>query len=709
MSAALPAVLFACCSLFTLLLLRSYLPLRSTPEYVLAPVFFAILIPCSIVLLVPIDLASAADAKGIVLGETARLVGWRIGYWLCFVLTWAILPILQSFSDSGHRSTRGRLIQSLRENARYQAIILVTGLVFLVYFISTSGLSFRSLYALVIALAHSYALSLAIYLMGHGLVALPRRFFQDASVTGKLRRLQTKAVGTYDNLMDATAKLLEVQEEVRLLQQRKHTVAADFQDWIDELGDITSLPESHLSPRERTMLSQSVHFTAPSSVPPQIVTEEYLASLARRLKTVINKRTRYISEWGNLLQGASNCQHILDSVPARALAPFPRVAARGSKPASLFPENWTLLTPYTRYLLHVYLIPFLRRFVATILALASISIVWSEIVSSFAPKLSLLSLTISWGGGGVVQQTITASWIAYMVISSLLSLSSVRLWNGYALIPRKTSGGSACFYASYAARLTVPLSYNFLTMLAPQQTHWRETVFHSFLGKQVNLTPLGEWFNMFFPMLVLLPVSASLFNWYERVKEWCGFGDYFNWGDEEEGEGGPEAAREGGRNSWVWREGRELIERELGAPVSASTGFLSTSGSARGSVRGNGGASGRGSVRSNAGSLGPAAARRVRLETGIAGVGEEDEGLGFGGFFHRVKNTVETVLPGRSEEGGFGGDSRAGRPRWMGQEAGAAGSRGVGSGVGSGAGSGDRPSWFRMFTGVGGDSGGRRG
>ncbi|KAI5780338.1 LMBR1-like membrane protein-domain-containing protein [Peziza echinospora] len=681
MSAVLTSALFAFCCLFTLLLLRAYLPLRSTPEYILAPVFFAILIPCSVVFLVPIDLASSSGSKGIELSEKALLIGWRIGYWLCFVLTWAILPILQSFSDSGYHSTRARLIESLRANARYQAIVLTVGLAALVYFISSSGLSFTSLNALVIALAHCYALSLAIYLMGHGLVSLPRKLFQDASVSGKLRRLQITAVGVYDSLMDATGKLLEVQEEVRLLQLRKHSMAKDFIEWVDELGDITALPESNLSPRERTMLSQSVHASS-TTAPPQIITEEYLAALTRRLKNAIHKRTRYLSTWGALLQDASDCQHIMNSLPTRSLSRFPRVDTSTSKPASLFPDSWTLLTPRGRFILHVYLIPLLRRIAALLLSTASIFIIWSELVSSFAPKLSLISLTIAWGGGGIFQQTITASWIAYMVISALLSLSSVRLWNGYALVPRKTSGGSACFYASYAARLTVPLSYNFLTLLSPDKTHWKDTVFNHFLGNRINLTPLGQGFNMFFPILILIPVSATLFGWYDTVKNWCGFGDYFNWGDETEDEA-VEAGAAAERGGWAWREGRELIERELGAGVTASTGFLS-------------------GARSRAGVVGGAAARRVRLESGIGGGGDDDSESGFfSGFAHRLRNTIEalpdTVGIGARRDPQPTPVSGAPRPRWM---------RGQDQGADSDDES--RSSWLRMFTGVGGAASGTR-
>ena len=80
-------------SLCVLLLLRHFLPLRTTPAYLLLPIFLALALPVSVILLVPIDLASssrAADAasRGIWLPSHIILVAWRITYWLTFALTW---------------------------------------------------------------------------------------------------------------------------------------------------------------------------------------------------------------------------------------------------------------------------------------------------------------------------------------------------------------------------------------------------------------------------------------------------------------------------------------------------------------------------------------------------------------------------------------------------------------------------------------------
>lgn len=82
-------------SLVVLLILRHYLPLRTTPAYLLVPIFFALGLPASIILLVPIDLSSSSRAedsgtRGIWLPERVLLVSWRITYWLTFTLTWYV-------------------------------------------------------------------------------------------------------------------------------------------------------------------------------------------------------------------------------------------------------------------------------------------------------------------------------------------------------------------------------------------------------------------------------------------------------------------------------------------------------------------------------------------------------------------------------------------------------------------------------------------
>ena len=128
---------------------------------------------------------------------------WRIAYWLTFVLTWFILPFLGDYVDSGHRDTDKRVWDSIRSNIRYQLIVLGCATAVLVYYILNNGFHANSIKGTVIALAYVWGLVLAIYLMGHGLVAIPRRLMQDASTSGRLKRLQSVAPRVHDKMTDA--------------------------------------------------------------------------------------------------------------------------------------------------------------------------------------------------------------------------------------------------------------------------------------------------------------------------------------------------------------------------------------------------------------------------------------------------------------------------------------------------------------------------
>lgn len=71
------------------------------------------------------------------------------------------------------------------------------------------------------ALAYVWGLILAIYLMGHGLVAIPRRLFRNASLSGKLKRIQSNAAKVHEKMEDAIQNLEDLEAQVVELSQRK--------------------------------------------------------------------------------------------------------------------------------------------------------------------------------------------------------------------------------------------------------------------------------------------------------------------------------------------------------------------------------------------------------------------------------------------------------------------------------------------------------
>ncbi|KAK4163494.1 LMBR1-like membrane protein-domain-containing protein [Cladorrhinum sp. PSN259] len=727
-------VALLCISIIVLLVQRYYLPLRTTPAYLLVPIFFALWLPASMVLLVPIDLASSAmvdddtAARGIWLLPRALMVSWRITYWLTFSLTWFILPILAEYSDSGYREPKAKVLDSLHANAQYYIIVFGSGALGLIYVLISYGAFSESLKSTVMALAYCWGLVLAIYLMGHGLVSIPRRLFRDANISGKLRRIQTHAPRVYEKMEDAEMDLEDLELQIAELSRRKGGSITFFQDWVEELVDMTNLPESH--PVRTRLVRGSGNATAL----PNVITEKYLAELTRRLVRAKHARSRYVSEWNRLLEDAVKTQAILDSAASKKLN------FGNSSPAQTgFWDGRSIFTPYTRYLLHYHIVPYLRLGLGGILSLASVCIVWSECVKGLLPSLSVIRYSVvhhklaDKGQVGFAGQGIAAFWMLYMCAAALISITEVKVWRGRALVRRNTAHESAFWYASQVARLSVPLTYNFMTFLG--KGLYEDTVFYKFLGSLIDLTPLGKWFDHLFPALILVPICATLFGLYGKVRNVFGFDGIGAWDDGDDGQ-----ERElGFYGTGSWREGRDLIERELNGASAAIRGRRAdviarggssdgTGSSSRGSraggapvlkIPGSRGSESRGgggpstpfgtsptfggvggnrhlantSARRVGGGAGPSRSSRGPIVLDDEG---EDEGF-FGALGHRFKNTIDTIDAPEWWQG-------MKKPKWMmGGDDDGSGSRGVG---GSNS---DVRRWFGGGNGNGGSgSGGGR-
>ncbi|KAL9045549.1 MAG: hypothetical protein Q9206_007273, partial [Seirophora lacunosa] len=603
--------------LVVLLLLRHFLPIRSTPAYVLVPIFLALFLPVSVILLLPIDLASSLRSedeatRGIWLPAALVLVAWRITYWLTF-----ILPLLGEYIDSGYRTPKDRFIYSLRSNGRYQLIVL----------------------------AYCWGLIFAIYLMGHGLVAVPRRLYRNASVSTRLRNIQSQAPGVHERFMHSNIALEHLESQLTQLRQRKNGISRDHQEWIEEIADGSDLPEARLLSTNTQTSNLAI---------PAVITDRYLAELARKLNRARHKRLRFDHTWQRLLRDAEDTQAIIDASASK------RLNAGASSPHSYFLERLQVLTPYTRYLLYTHVLPKLQVILAAVLALASVFIVWSELVKYAAPNLSIIRFTVvstrdpEDGQVHFAGQIMAALWMCYMCTCALASFGDVKVWGNRALVRRNTYGESATWYAGQVAKLTVPLAYNFLTFLPPA-VH-RETTFYRFLGQLINLTPLGKGFDFFFPIFILVPVCATMFNLYGRVK------GVFRFDIVDDNDDNDDQSPSSGTTA-TWREGRALIERELKG--SAATPRLP---STRNTVLDSPHPPFRDSASSPpparrpglaSSAIPPPSSQRQppsRLAAATAAAEQEDETF-FQGFAHRVRNTIDTI-----ERPDWVGK----RPKWMG-------------------------------------------
>ena len=78
----------------------------------------------------------------------------------CYAPHRFILPILAEFSDSGYREPKDKLIDSLRSNAQYYAIVFGSGALGFIYIIFKYGSFSNSLKGTAIALVYPWRLGL---------------------------------------------------------------------------------------------------------------------------------------------------------------------------------------------------------------------------------------------------------------------------------------------------------------------------------------------------------------------------------------------------------------------------------------------------------------------------------------------------------------------------------------------------------------------
>lgn len=294
-------------------------------------------------------------------------------------------------------------------------------------------------------------------------------------------------------------------------------------------------------------------------------------------------------------------------------------------------------------------------------ALASACIVWSEIIKVPFPKLSVIRVSVvhHWVGDkaqvGFAGQVISAFWICYMCTAALSSMTEIKVWRGRALVKRNTGHEAAFWFASQVAKLSVPLSYNFLTFLSSEV--YEKTIFYAFLGQYVDVTPLGKWFDNFFPIALLVPVLAALFGLYGRVKRIFTGVDIIE--DEED--------NPTGYGTGSWREGRDLIARELGGNSTQRRSGAATTNGATGraapilsipAIQDSAATLSRSPVRSPANNN----RRPGQTQPRFTDEPPEDDNI-FAIIGHRMKNTVDSFeTPQWFQDIGQG----IKKPKWMG-------------------------------------------
>lgn len=531
----------------------SHIDFLSYPSYFVIPLVLAVYIPLSITFLLPIDFIShhSGPIEGLSLSDDATLFTWKLTYWSTFILTWLLLPILQEFYRTGHHLKLSRFKESMRQNLKFQLIVLGCSVAAAIYLILEVGLSFTNMKLMIIALSHIYALILALWLMAHGLVTVAQHRWQEGDLVQNLNHYYLKVSHLVDALEDTK---VDLKEEILTVLLLKENFTNDlmshrfiYHNWILDLH--LQIPDSlRDSVRRNYIHDNSKIITA------EQVTERFMANLSSKFQKNLYNYRAYLSDYDILLSQITRLQTLIEAKATQ------EQGTRESIMASLP----SILPAKLNFYIQCYVKPFGARVVSILLYFASIVILQSEFFHS--TRFSLLNILVFNSGiqkSAYLQVIVTFCAFLYMLFCSLNSLTRLKIFNMYHLVPKNSDPVSACFYASYIARMTVPLSYNFITLFTS-----RESVFEEWYGKSIHLTGLFNMMNNWIPRLLVIPVILTTFNVYDKLKTRLGLtSDFYGWADFDDEEAAGDVSNadrsQNKRKDLLIVEGKRIVATEL--------------------------------------------------------------------------------------------------------------------------------------------------
>jgi len=152
---------------------------------------------------------------------------WKLVYWVTFLLTYIIIPVVQEYINAGEFTRCGRLKTSLRVNVVFYAVCGVFVVGALGYVILGQGYDMYQLAPTLISLANTYGLVLIVLLMGYGAAEVPKGIWRRSNPAAELRRVRFKAPEVEANLFDARTNLEQVVDRVRQLNKEVSAMAGD--------------------------------------------------------------------------------------------------------------------------------------------------------------------------------------------------------------------------------------------------------------------------------------------------------------------------------------------------------------------------------------------------------------------------------------------------------------------------------------------------
>ncbi|VEN38005.1 unnamed protein product [Callosobruchus maculatus] len=466
---------------------------------------------------------------------------WRTVYWSTQFLTWIVMPMMQSYINSGDFTVKGKLKSALIDNAIYYGSYLLICGVLLIYLALKPGvdLDWSKLKAIAASASNTWGLFLLVLLLGYALVEVPRRLWNKSNHSYTLTQYYFKAAKLSSDKCEAEETVddvLESLQAVMLAIKPGHPLYVELETILQKVP--TEL-------RDRINRRQ-----LPDDTPNDAPSEKALIRLHKQTIKSLQVLQRTETQWNIMVEKIFELEDTLKNQISRDR----RFKRTFQKEHSWFRRYiWTsTIEWYWKCLLYCYT----QKMLAILAGIFSICVVWSEVTFfNVYPPLSIFAVLVNVAKRHYdyltieLLSTIVILYLCYCAYSTVLK---IRVLNLYYLAPHhQTNEYSLVFSGMMLSRLTPPLCLNFLGLIHMDshviKSQIMETSYTQIMGHMDVIAIISHGFNIYFPMAILLFCLATYFSLGSRFLSMLGFHQFI--GDDE-------------MTTDLVEEGRELIKRE---------------------------------------------------------------------------------------------------------------------------------------------------
>ncbi|BBN06055.1 hypothetical protein MPTK1_3g18010 [Marchantia polymorpha subsp. ruderalis] len=482
-----------------------YFAAPNVPWHVLITVGYAWFCTVVIIVLVPADIWATLQSPG----RINELLGmmWSGSYWSTFCLTWVLVPLLQGYEDAGDFTISKRLKTSVRSNLILYSAVGVVGFFGVCIMIYLNKLQWSGVMALGMACSNTFGLVTGAFLLGFGLVEIPRSQWRNADLMFRQKLLTHRIARVAVKLDDAHQELSTaiVIAQATSNQMARQDPLRPCMDIIEQMLEQLAREDPLFKPSGGRMGESDMDYDTD---------EKTMADLRRRLRKAKESYYRYKSDYAGYVWEALELEETAKNIErGKTTSEWHFVTTvRPARTGSLAHHLDSL-----EYIWRCVLRERVMRTFAVTLGIMSFALIFAEATLPYGSDLSLFSHLIKFAGDQeILVQILAFIPLMYMCICTYFSLIRLGMMTIYYLAPKHTSSVSLLMICSMVARYAAPMCYNFINLIRLDVGN-NLTTFESKMGRMADVPLIGgTQFQNYYPIFMVIYTALLAINVVDR-------------------------------------------------------------------------------------------------------------------------------------------------------------------------------------------------